>query len=414
MRRLSVFLLIPGLLLTAFAGILSGCAAVEALQRTKVDNPVLGPPPPRVASASDGQDRSEYINDPLDDGPNDSLASSEEGGEPKASVRAINFTSGRNDTKPVDANDVVATVNGDPIFAGEVLEPVHVKLEVVRKQSERLGQPEKYRQVRRDWLKQLLPPHIENRLLVGALRATLEQEQLDRLDQAIDELYPSYVERLQQELKANSRSELEIELAKQGTSLASLKDAFAHKTMADTFLEAKIKLDRNIGRPQLLAYYEEHFDEYAIPGQVKWQQIQISFAKHGGKKPALRILEQAIAELRDGSDFTDVAIRFSDGPTASQGGDWGWMQSGSLSNKEIEQALFDLPLGTISQVFVDDEAYRLVKVNDRKPAGHVPLAEVQDEIKSKLLEQAHEDAKRNVIDELYASAVIETIFDEDQ
>jgi hypothetical protein len=53
-----------------------------------------------------------------------------------------------------------------------------------------------------------------------------------------------------------------------------------------------------------------------------------------------------------------------------------------------------------------------VLVNQRKEAGRVAFDKVHAQIKKKLENDAKKEAEQKVLDELYANAIVETIFDE--
>ncbi|MBT4866853.1 MAG: hypothetical protein HON53_17250, partial [Planctomycetaceae bacterium] len=118
-----------------------------------------------------------------------------------------------------------------------------------------------------------------------------------------------------------------------------------------------------------------------------------------------------IDELKAKADFAEVARKYSDGVTADSGGRWDWTQKGSLADKRTEKALFELPEGSISQVFVGKKDYQLVRIVSRRQTRQIPFAKVQDEIKGKLKKEQRTEATKNVLTELYANAVIDTIFD---
>jgi parvulin-like peptidyl-prolyl isomerase len=220
------------------------------------------------------------------------------------------------------------------------------------------------------------------------------------------------VDRLKKELKVTSKHELDAELQKQGTSLASLRDAFVSQRMAREYLGAKAESKRKIGRQELLAHYQAHAADYAQPARVRWQQIMISFSKHGGKPQAFEVLNQAVEDLRGGADFGAVARKYSNGPTAHTNGQWDWMQAGSFADEQVEQELFRLPVGEISQVLEDGLSFQLVKVNERRDAGRTPFEEVQADIQKSLEQDDRQKAINNALDELVASSVVTTIFDQ--
>ena len=366
---------------------LAGCGSMGTV---KVDNPVLGPPPPRVALAQATNQRSGITPRAFS------------GNEPSD----IRFISVEEPTTPtgefLHGSQVVATVNNAPIFDSEVLERYGLQLEKAARELS----SEETQQLRRQLIQRDLQGYIDRKLLVQTLLSALKKEQVEALDAHLNGLFELEVDRLKIEMKVNTRHEVERELAKQGTSLENLRNSFANQRMAMEYLGAKAQKLPESGRPEMLRYYEQHIDDYIVPAQVKWQQIVISFDKHGGQREALAVLETLIDELKAKADFADVARKYSDGVTADSGGRWDWTRKGSLTDKRAEKALFELPAGTISQVFVSKKDYRLVRVVSRRETRQIPVAKVQTEIKGKLLKEQRTAATKNVLEDLYANAVI--------
>lgn len=400
MHRIPILLAITVLAATG----ITGCQWVEALTAHKVDDPVFGPPPPRMALANNGSPQNAATGDKV------ALASTTAGAP--GGVVPISTTAGGNiDTSaPLQDTDVVATVNGAPIFVSEVLDRYGVQLAAARKEAP----ADQIEELRRSLLKRDLKNHIERKVLVETLRSTLKPEQIQLLEDHLKGLFEQETDRLKKQLNVNTTHELEIELRKQKTSLANLRDGFYTQRMSMEYLAVKSRKKQALGRPELYAYYEQHIDEYLLPARVLWQQIVINFSEHGGKRESFAVLNQVIEELKQGDDFGAVAKRHSNGPTAQKGGQWDWTQKGSVANEEIERALFMLEVGAISQVFVDESSFRLVKINDRQEAGRVPFEDLQDEIKQKLQEETRKEAARDVLQELLDSAVVTTIFDEEE
>ncbi|MGH7128346.1 MAG: peptidylprolyl isomerase [Planctomycetaceae bacterium] len=391
MRRASLSLLGLGLLAA------TGCD----LLKPKVENPIFGPPPPRISMTDEGSPLAggkpaagDLLNEPLGHSQVVTVGLTESERQPVAD--------------PVNRNQVVATVNGVPVFAGEVLDRYAVAL------TEAAGQmpPAEFERQRRELIQRDLDHHIERKLLLSRLRRTLKKEQFEMLSNYIDQKFAEEVERLMAQFNVNTRHELEIELKKQQTSLDDLGAAFANQRMAMEFLGAKAGTNLQLGRPELMQYYRDHLDDYAITAKVLWQQIEINFAQHGGRPEAFAVLETVVEELKNGEDFGVVARAHSDGPRAAHGGQWDWTSAGSLADEELEEVLFTLPVGKISRIIVGENSYRLVQVNDRTPAGHTPFEDVQHAIRTTLEDEARRRAAEQIIAELKAAAIIETMFDE--
>jgi len=374
--------------------ILCGC---DALNTPKVENPVMGPPPPRKAGAPAAG--SVDLENPLY--PRRVVADAS-GTEP-GSIEKVDF-----ETTEITGTTVVAKVNGAPIFASEVLEQFAGRL---AQAAEKIPARELNR-AKLDIIRRGLDSHVERKLLAEALKSTLEAEQVEMLDGHIDALFEQEMENMKERFGVRSRHELEIKAGEQGTSLVQLRDAFALQLMAREFLRNKAGAPPHVGRQEMLDYYREHADEYEFPAQVRWQQVLINFRRQGGKTQALERLELAVAELRSGADFSDVAGRYSDGPRAEQGGMWDWTQAGSLTDTEVEDTLFRLPPGTISSVMEGKNDFRLVKVLQVREQGRTPFEEVQNDIKKLIVEDIQQQTIKNVLADMKERAIVITIFDE--
>ncbi len=309
----------------------------------------------------------------------------------------------------LNSTEVVALVNGQPIFAADILDRYGPALKAAFKRMT----PSQFQELRRKLIERDLKRQIERVLLVTSLKSELKDEQIKQIYKQLDAYFEKEIERFKKQLNAATKAELEQKLQQQGTSLATLKDQFFNQQLAMEFVRSKMKSTGEFSRSELLEYYRLHQDEFAIPAKVKWQQIRISFKKHGGKQQALKVLKQCIEDLKNGMSFDEAAKRYSDGPTADNGGYWDWTRRGSLANAEVEKALFELPVGQISQVFTDDESFQIVRVVERQDPRVKPFEEVQDLIRKKMKQRAQERARQRLLQDVYRSAVIETKYNVD-
>ncbi|MCA9016028.1 MAG: peptidylprolyl isomerase, partial [Planctomycetaceae bacterium] len=283
------------------------------------------------------------------------------------------------------------------------------------KQAEQRMPPEEYKKLRRALVKRDLKGHIERQLLIHEMKSTLKKEQLDQLQQHLEKAFEEErIPELQKGIGVNSPQELEEKLNQQGRSLYSEKELFMKQQSAIQFMAVKAKATDDYGREEVLARYKANIKEYEVPSKVRWQRIRISYAKHGGKDKAIAVLDEVIHKLQAGEDFGELAKKYSDGTRSEKNGQWGWTSRGSLAEPEVETALFELPIGKTSQVFETPNSFQIVKVNDRKEAGHIPFADVQNKLEQSMISEARMKATKEILEKLHAKAVIETIFDLDE
>lgn len=397
----------PATLLALAATVVVGCGRTP-----KVDNPVLGPPPPRVSfddshTESGAFDGVAYVNDPLDPAA---------GSAPGDYVRPVSLTD--DDSKNVVANAapginhsrVIARVNGEPILEGDVMEPfAKFFVDNAGRMSAAQAEQAKMQVIKRD-----LDSHIDRKLLNQALREQLKAEQLEQIEARLRESFDEYADEMMAKAGVETRYELRQKLEAEGQSFDSLERAFVNQQLGLVYVSQEIQKEQRIGRTDLFAYYEQHRDEdYLVEERVKWQRIQIKFRKHGGKAEAFARLEKAVDELRKQRDFADVARDWSDGTRAKKGGYWDWTRRGELKNEEVEAALFKLELNVPSRIFVDDESYQIVRVLERENRRYVPFEEVQEEIRAAVERDFRGKESERVVGELRKRAEITSILDDE-
>lgn len=392
--------------LACFLLILTGC---DQLSRQKVENPVIGAPPPRIKGA-------ELASGPLNAAGKSQLRSSQAsvlpvGLDPMSVSSAENFT----------GTQVVAMVNGTPILSSDIIDPnSHMPyselFERVRSERDQGRMSEaQYQELRKSFLVEMeknLDPFIERKLLAGALRAMMPPEAMQGAEDSLDRYFDLQVAEMKKKMNVTTREEVDSEMRKQGLSLAQLRENVADQEMASSYLKSQKKTTPVISRSELYDYYQSHLDEYAQPAQVRWQQIVVYYRDHGGRNGAFESLKKSIDVLKQGESFSSVASQYSNGPRAQDGGQWDWTRAGSLSDLNIEKELFNLPIGRISRPIEGEGGYHLVKVNERQRAAHTPFTEVQGKIQKTLQVEAENNATREIIQNVRTASVVETIFDD--
>ena len=116
--------------------------------------------------------------------------------------------------------------------------------------------------------------------------------------------------------------------------------------------------------------------------------------------------EEALAKLRAGADFAEVARAYSDGPTAQTGGTLGTLHRGELA-PELETAAFTTPVGEVSGIIQTNTGLNIIQVEARKLEPVAPLDEVRDKIKEAILDQKYDAKYKEWVEELKRKAAIQ-------
>ncbi len=112
------------------------------------------------------------------------------------------------------------------------------------------------------------------------------------------------------------------------------------------------------------AYFEENQDLIPErPATITFENIRVQpVPTDSAKAEALARADNVTALILDGEDFAELAERFSDGPTASDGGNLGWIRKDGSFLEEFEEAAFEMPPGAVSNPVETSYGYHLILV----------------------------------------------------
>jgi peptidyl-prolyl cis-trans isomerase D len=152
---------------------------------------------------------------------------------------------------------------------------------------------------------------------------------------------------------------------------------------------------------EIKAYYEARKSDYWHPEQVHARHIIVMADEKATEEQVAKAkaeIEGIAAKIKGGMDFVEAANKFSQGSAAQNGGDLGWIGRGRTV-KEFEDVAFALAPGQVSEPVRTGFGWHLIKVDERRPEGETPLADVEATI-------------RNLVAEEKAAALVERLTDE--
>ncbi len=302
------------------------------------------------------------------------------------------------DSANLEGCQVIAQFDNQVVLACEVLWRVNQMLELhqAKASPEQRVPPEELAEVRAQLMKREVAAMVDRKLLYDEFRRKIPAENLPRVEKSLEEPFEEYeVPELMKQLKVDNRADLERELARLGSSLADVRRTFNEKVIAREWIKSKVKINEEVSPEQMLAYYREHIAMYEFPTQAKWEELVINKSRFQSEREAheeiVRLGNEAWQRGTQaqilGPAFAELAKEKSDGLTASKGGAYDWTTKGALQCKEIDQALFTLQVGQLSQIIDSGQSYHIVRVLERREAGRKPFTEVQSEIREALKEE---------------------------
>ncbi|MGQ0556199.1 MAG: peptidylprolyl isomerase [Nitrospiraceae bacterium] len=177
-------------------------------------------------------------------------------------------------------------------------------------------------------------------------------------------------------------------------------------------IDQQIRGNITVGDSELKRFYQEHRDRFALPEEYQLSQILIQPRSSDGLAEALTKARRAMDDLKRGEKFEDVAMRYSDGANALQGGRLGLVRQGELI-PTIEQAVAHLVPGGISDIIESPEGIQIIRMDDRKPKQFRQFEEVRREVQELVYQRKSEDMYQAWLVELKNKAYIEIKFQHD-
>lgn len=358
------------------------------------DNPVFSAAPPRRSLSNRAADERE-------------LALTGSGRTSAASGSRIQTVShSRLSSGPLTGTSIVAEVNGRPVFVDDVLGGMRRVLEA----QPQLPDDERQRFLTAE-LKKRLDKHCEDELILEALNQKIPEDKRELLKQSLEPRFEQWLESVRKDRNLPPGASLDELFAKEGMTTEMMRTTFLRIQMVEGYLASLDKTPDTVDRQDLVEWYESHRQKYTSAEQVRFAEIVVRFASHGGRPGAEQVMTQLVSRLKNGEDFGAVAAELSDNLTREQQGEVGWIKRGTLKETDVESMLFEMPPGTVSKVLTRDDRFAVYKVIDHRRSETTPFQDVQLEIEEEILQQRRQAARQQLRDEIRARGQIITIFD---
>ncbi len=120
-------------------------------------------------------------------------------------------------------------------------------------------------------------------------------------------------------------------------------------------------------------------------------------------------MEQILKEAKAGKDFAELAEKYSEDPgSKDKGGLYEHFPRGQMV-KPFEEAAFNIPVGSISDIVTTQYGYHIIKVIDRTQDPR-PYEEAKKEIHSQLAQQENPNIYPQIVDSLKKSYDYEMVY----
>jgi peptidyl-prolyl cis-trans isomerase SurA len=330
--------------------------------------------------------------------------------------------------------EIIARVNGQIVTRSEFLRSKDQLKDDV-KQQDADNADKLYAEREKDVLRDL----IDQQLLLEKgkdLGITGDTDLIKRLDQ------------MRKDMKLDTMEELEKAATAQGISYEDFKQNMRNQMITQKVIGEEVGSHLSITKDEQQQFYDGHKNEMEQPESIKLSEILIAPQKPAADKSAAgkpaqnsaadspvagadnpknqdpandaaKQVEEAAAlsaaetkandllkQIRAGASFEDVAKKYSEGPSAAQGGDLGVFKRGALA-KELEDKTFAMKSGDVTDVIRTKQGYVILKVASHQMAGIPPIKDVEPKIQDALYYQKLQPALRTYLTKLREEAYID-------
>jgi len=238
----------------------------------------------------------------------------------------------------------------------------------------------KVRELSRDMLRDLID------------RALMVQKAKD-LDINVDTDVVKRLDEIRRNLNAASLEDLQKEAEKNGMNWEDFKEDIRRNLLMREVIGREVGRTVVVSREDARAYFAEHKQQFASPAGVVLAQILISNEKHKPDEVEKRG-KDALAELKAGQRWAEVARKYSDDPsTANEGGQIGFMKEGTLA-PALSEAISKLEVNEFSDLIPIKSGYLILKVMDRRHEGIPSFDEVEQTVMETMYNQQMQPALR--------------------
>ena len=246
------------------------------------------------------------------------------------------------------------------------------------------------------------------------------------------------LDQMRKDMKLDSMEALQKEAEKQGISWEDFKESKRNQIITQKVIGEEVGIHLSITSEEEQKFYDEHKKDMEQPESIRLSEILIapkaaapagSAAKSPNtqsgaatqsaeNKPAPQPVddpaaldaakakaEDLLKQIRAGASFEDIAKKYSDGPSAADGGDLGIFTRGKLA-KELEDKTFAMKAGDITDVIRTRQGYVILKVTDHQQAGVPPMKDVLPRIQDALYYEKLQPALREYLTKLREEAYI--------
>ena len=188
----------------------------------------------------------------------------------------------------------------------------------------------------------------------------------------------------------------ETMLQERGVTLQSWREELKESLIMEKLLDQAVYSRVTVSDDEVNAYFKANRSQFDRPAQVRARQIVVAEEAKG---------QEALALLRQGQPFAEIAAEYSLSPDSEQGGDLGFFARGEMP-LEFDEIVFDLPVKRLSDLVKSEYGYHIFLVEEKRKAKRLSKKESTVEIRAILEGRKKEEVYLGWLQDMRARAMI--------
>lgn len=201
------------------------------------------------------------------------------------------------------------------------------------------------------------------------------------------------------------RSALHEHLRNEGKTLQEFKRDILERIVVSVMRGQLQQSVAEVSPERIESFYNENKMYFYEEESVHLRLILLRPIADEPEQLILQNAQKIIDQLNQGSDFAEMARRYSQDSRSESGGDWGWVKRSDLRS-ELSAAAFELDAGEFSEPLVIGNQVYILYVEERRDEGIQPMADVRERIEEILANQISRQAQKAWIERLRKDAFV--------
>ncbi|MCE0494117.1 peptidylprolyl isomerase SurA [Vibrio salinus] len=270
-------------------------------------------------------------------------------------ILLLSFTA---QSSPVELDKVVVIVNDGAILQSDISTATKLLKASTRKQGSQLP-PAK-----------VLREQIINQLISDKLQG----QEAKRIGVKIDDTKLNKA--LEDIAKHNHQTpqELRHSIEKSGVTYAEFREKIRQELAATEARNVLVRRRINIlpNEVNTLAKLMAKKTSQSVEYKISHIQLKVNDTN---KNEMAKLANNIVKKLKNGADFTTLALTYSKGPKALKGGNWGWMRKEEMPTIFADHLSLENK-GSIVGPFLSGIGYHILKIDDVKGLESVSVTEI--------------------------------------